>query len=214
MKNLLDFCFATVVFWCGGIRHHVRNGQWLRRERAGSFFTMPATRSRQLGADADHWTAKFLFQLVFAGTAATIVSGAMAERTKFSCYLILQLRYQRSLSTLFPATGSGAAAGSARRAFLILPARPSCTRSAAGSAVRGDGHRSPASGSTVRTARQNAIPGHNFPLMILGVFILWLGWFGFNPGSTMMASGDGDPSDTSPSPRTRRRVPGQSPRCS
>ncbi|MBI4579053.1 MAG: ammonium transporter, partial [Planctomycetes bacterium] len=88
MKNLLDFCFASVVFYLIGFGVMFGAGnQWfgtsgfLLRETAADTFSSLSWTS--VGLDA-----KFIFQLVFAGTAATIVSGAMAERTKFSCYLI------------------------------------------------------------------------------------------------------------------------------
>jgi Amt family ammonium transporter len=190
MKNLLDFCFATVGYWFIGFGVMFGAGTawygssgFMLHDLGGTFDSLSWT---PVGLDA-----KFLFQLVFAGTAATIVSGAMAERTKFSCYLI----YSILISVLiYPVAGhwiwgGGWLAGQGMFDFAGSTVVHSVGGwlGLCGAVVVG-----PRLGKYSPDGRVNAIPGHNFGFMVLGVFILWLGWFGFNPGSTMMATGSGD----------------------
>lgn len=190
MKNLLDFCFASVFFYVVGfgIMFGAGNalfgtsGFLLKESSPDTFASLSWTK---VGLDA-----KFIFQLVFAGTAATIVSGAMAERTKFSCYLV----YSIFISLIiYPISGHWIWGGGwlAGRGFFDFAGSTVVHSvggwlSLCGAIVVG-----PRLGKYGPDGKVNAIPGHNFPLMILGVFILWLGWFGFNPGSTMAAIGYG-----------------------
>ena len=138
-----------------------------------------------------NWTgvplmAKFMFQLVFAATTATIVSGAMAERTKFASYLV----YSVIISAfVYPVVGhwiwgGGWLAKLGMWDFAGSTVVHSCGGwvSLAGAIMVG-----PRLGKFSPGGKANAIPGHSLPMAALGVFILWLGWFGFNPGSTMAA---------------------------
>jgi Amt family ammonium transporter len=199
MKNLLDFCFASIVFWLIGFGVMFGSGNgwfgtsgWLLREASADTFASLA------------WTpvstdCKFLFQLVFAGTAATIVSGAMAERTKFSAYLIYSVFIS---AVVYPVSGHwiwgggilspGEANWFGKDKGFFDFAGSTVVHSVGGwMALCGAKVLGPRIGKYGADGKVNAIPGHNYPLMILGVFILWLGWFGFNPGSTMMATGMG-----------------------
>lgn len=196
MKNLLDFCFATVAFWVigfgimfgAGNPYFGTSGFFLQ----GGEETFKSLSWTPVGIDA-----KFFFQLVFAGTAATIVSGAMAERTKFSCYLV----YSVFISLLiYPVSGHWIWGGGFLAPGGWFGEGKGFFDFAGSTVVHSVGGWIALCGAVVLGARigkygpagrVNAIPGHSFPLMILGVFILWLGWFGFNPGSTMMATGYG-----------------------
>jgi Amt family ammonium transporter len=143
----------------------------------------------------DPWVLAFwMFQVVFAATAATIVSGAMAERTKFVAYLL----YSAVLSALiYPIFGSWAwgglfhGSGWLEGLGFIDFAGSTVVHSIGGwVALAGAIVLGPRIGKYTKDGKARAIPGHNLPLAALGVFILWLGWFGFNPGSTTAASKD------------------------
>jgi Amt family ammonium transporter len=135
-----------------------------------------------------------MFQVVFAATAATIVSGAMAERTKFSGYLI----YSVLISALiYPVFGSWAwgslykGGGWLENLGFIDFAGSTVVHSVGGwAALAGAIVLGPRLGKYTKDGKVKPILGHNMPLAALGVFILWLGWFGFNPGSTTAANKD------------------------
>jgi Amt family ammonium transporter len=135
-----------------------------------------------------------MFQVVFAATAATIVSGAMAERTKFVGYLI----YSAVISAvIYPIFGSWAWGGLFKgKGWLeslgfIDFAGSTVVHSVGGwAALAGAMVLGPRLGKYTKDGRIKPILGHNMPLAALGVFILWLGWFGFNPGSTTAANKD------------------------
>lgn len=155
----------------------------------------PATGDAYQGAYSSiAWTgvplyAKFFFQLVFAGTAATIVSGVVAERIKFVSFLIFSFLL---VAFLYPITGhwiwgGGWLAGLGMWDF----AGSSVVHSVGGWAgLTGALVLGPRIGKYAANGRVNAIQGHNMTSVFTGCFILWLGWFGFNPGSTM-GVGDG-----------------------
>jgi Amt family ammonium transporter len=196
MKNMMDFCFATVAFWFVGFGVMFGAGSdwfgssgFMLHDSGKTFESLAWT---PVGLDC-----KFFFQLVFAGTAATIVSGAMAERTKFTSYLI----YSFVISlVIYPVSGHwiwGGGALSAGHLFgekgMFDFAGSTVVHSVGGwIALCGAVVLGPRIGKYNKDGSANTIPGHNFGQMMLGVFILWLGWFGFNPGSTMMATGMGD----------------------
>ena len=140
-----------------------------------------------------NWTgvpllAKFFFQLVFAGTAATIVSGAVAERIKFVDFVIFSFIL---VAILYPITGHWIwGAGWLAAAGFYDFAGSTVVHSVGGwAALAGIIVLGPRLGK-FKDGKVHPIPGHNLSLATLGVFILWLGWFGFNPGSTM-GVGDG-----------------------
>lgn len=132
--------------------------------------------------------AKFLFQLVFAATAATIVSGAMAERTKFSSYLMYSVII---LAFIYPISGHWIWGGGwlASLGFWDFAGSTVVHSVGAWIALVGAAMLGPRIGKYAADGTPRAIPGHSIPMAGLGVFILWLGWFGFNPGSTMSAVG-------------------------
>ena len=187
MKNLMDFSVGSLVFWAlgFGLMFGASNG-WIG---TSGFFLSDYT------PGGDPWVLAFwMFQAVFCATAATIVSGAMAERTKFSGYLI----YSAVISgIIYPIFGSWAwgglfnGGGWLESLGFIDFAGSTVVHSVggwaalAGTLVLGARH-----GKFGKDGSIRPIPGHNIPLATLGVFILWLGWFGFNPGSTTAASRD------------------------
>ncbi|HEY8368875.1 MAG TPA: ammonium transporter [Thermodesulfobacteriota bacterium] len=153
----------------------------------------PATGDAYQGAySAISWAtvplyAKFFFQLVFAGTAATIVSGAVAERIKFRSFIVFAFVIT---ALLYPITGHWIWGGGwlAELGFWDF-AGSTVVHSVGGwAALTGAIVLGPRIGKYGKDGRVNPIPGHSMPLATLGALILWLGWFGFNPGSTMAAA--------------------------
>jgi ammonia channel protein AmtB len=127
--------------------------------------------------------AYWLFQVVFAATAATIVSGAMAERTKFSAYLIYTVFIS---AIIYPVAGHWIWGGGwLSKLGMVDFAGSTVVHSIGGMAgLIGAIMVGPRLGKYNSDGSSNVIAGHNMPLAALGVFILWFGWFGFNPGST------------------------------
>ena len=131
------------------------------------------------------WT-KFFFQLVFAGTAATIVSGAVAERIKFGAFYIFTFLM---VGIIYPITGHWIWGGgwSAKLGMFDF-AGSTVVHSVGGwAALAGIIVLGPRIGKYSKDGKVLPIPGHSMALATLGVFVLWFGWFGFNPGSTMAA---------------------------
>jgi Amt family ammonium transporter len=185
MKNLVDFSMGSIVFWALGF------GLMFGASSTGWFGTSGFFLS-DFSPDGDPWVLAFwMFQVVFAATAATIVSGAMAERTKFSGYLI----YTVFISGLiYPVFGSWAwgsllnGGGWLEGLGFIDFAGSTVVHSVGGwAAPAGAMVLGPRMGKYLKNGQVKPILGHNIPLAALGVFILWLGWFGFNPGSTTTA---------------------------
>lgn len=183
-KNLMDFSIGTLAFWVIGYGIMFGTGNGF----IGAF---------ELFSKVDHGAAAgipnlalFFFQLVFAATASTIVSGAMAERTKFKSYLIYSLVISL---IIYPISGHWVWGGG-WLSQLKIPmhdfAGSTVVHSVGGwLALAGALVLGPRIGK-YKNGKVNAIPGHSLTLGTLGVFILWIGWFGFNPGSTL---GMGDP---------------------
>jgi len=188
MKNLMDFAMGSLAFWAVGfgIMFGVTHTGWFGT--SGFFLS-------DFAKNGDPWTLAFwMFQVVFAATAATIVSGAMAERTKFVGYLI----YSAVISAvIYPVFGSWAwgslfhGGGWLEKLGFIDFAGSTVVHSVGGwAALAGAIVLGPRIGKYTPDGKVKAIPGHNIPLASLGVFILWFGWFGFNPGSTTAANTD------------------------
>jgi len=185
MKNLMDFSVGTIAFFLIGF------GLMFGKTNGLFGTTLFGLSGVEPGTD---WNWTFLiFQTVFAATAATIVSGAMAERTKFVGYLVYSF-----FITLFiyPIFGSWAWGGLLdgngwleKLGFLDFAGSTVVHSIGGWLALAGAIVLGPRIGKYGPDKKPKAILGHNIPLAALGVFILWFGWFGFNPGST--TSGDG-----------------------
>ncbi|MBP9913824.1 MAG: ammonium transporter [Opitutaceae bacterium] len=205
-KNFIVFAISTVSFWVLGWGLMFGDGNsWFGT--SGLWFVSGADNSPALGGgyesmnpfsttayagvyNAINWTpvplwAKFFFQLVFAGTAATIVSGAVAERIKIGSFIVFSFVL---VALIYPVTGhwiwGGGYLGSNNfRDF----AGSTVVHSVGGwAALAGVMVLGPRLGK-YKDGKVHPIPGHNMTSAALGVLILWLGWFGFNPGSTMAA---------------------------
>ncbi len=175
MKNLMDFAGGSLIFWAVGwaIMYGASYGGF------GSNLFLFSEDSSVL--------RDWIFQVVFAATAATIVSGAMAERTKFNAYLV----YSVVISGLiYPVFGSFTWGGGFLNELGFHDfAGSTIVHSVGGwAALMGAIILGPRIGKYIKKdgkVEVKAIPGHNLPLAALGVFILWFGWFGFNCGSTL-----------------------------
>lgn len=194
MKNLMDFSIGSLCFFLVGFG--IMFGATSSGVFGMSFFGMQGIID---SGDGNAWGYTFLiFQTVFAATAATIVSGAMAERTKFSSYILYSIGITLLIYPLFGKWAWGSLFIEDGAGWLeTLPTGAFCDFAGstvvhsvggwlalAGAIVLG-----PRIGKYGPDKRARAIPGHNLPLATLGVFILWVGWFGFNPGSTTVGDG-------------------------
>ncbi len=185
MKNLMDFSIGSIAFWAigFGIMFGATSTGWFGTT---GFFLSDFT------PDGDPWVLAFwMFQVVFAATAATIVSGAMAERTKFTGYIFYSIFVS---ALIYPVFGSWAwgsllnGSGWLEGFGFIDFAGSTVVHSVGGwAALAGAIVLGPRLGKYTKDGKIKPIMGHNIPLAALGVFILWLGWFGFNPGSTTTA---------------------------
>ncbi|MHC4159383.1 MAG: ammonium transporter [Planctomycetota bacterium] len=187
MKNLMDFSIGTIAFFLlgFGLMFGVTNGL---------FGTTDFAIKNILG-DGEHWNYTFLmFQTVFAGTAATIVSGAMAGRTKFKAYLVYSVFICAFIYPIFGSWAWGSLLngnGWLEKLGFCDFAGSTVVHSVGGwLALAGAIMLGPRLGKYGPDKKPRAILGHNIPLAALGVFILWFGWFGFNPGSTTVGNGE------------------------
>lgn len=186
MKNLLDFSFGALLFWAIGYAIMYCSGDdydWLGFDSALAFMG-----SANAPADSEGYgfSAGWFFQVVFAATAATIVSGAMAERTKLSSYIIYTCVIT---AVVYPISGHWIWGGGWLADMGIRDFAGSTVVHSVGAwaALAGAIIVGPRLGKYNKDGSVNAIAPHNLPLATLGVFILWFGWYGFNPGSTLAA---------------------------
>jgi Amt family ammonium transporter len=198
-KNFVVFAVSSLAFWFVGWGLMFGNGTGFMGTEGllmlGGADNSPATGDAYAGAySAIAWTgipleAKFFFQLVFAGTAATIVSGAVAERVKFLSFVIFSLILT---AVIYPITGHWIwGAGWLGGAGFWDFAGSTTVHSVGGwAALAGIIVLGPRIGKFTKDGKVHPITGHNMTSVFTGCFVLWLGWFGFNPGSTM-AVGDG-----------------------
>ena len=164
------------------------SGLWLLSGADNS----PATGDAYKGVySAINWTgipleAKFLFQVVFTATAATIISGAVAERIKFSAFFLFSILMG---AVLYPITGHWIWGGGWLAGWGMWDFAGSTVVHSVGgwAALAGAIMLGPRLGKYTKEGKVSPIPGHSIALATLGVFVLWFGWFGFNPGSTMAA---------------------------
>ena len=188
MKNLMDFSVGSLAFWAIGF------GLMFGVSKAGLFGTSGFFLS-DFKPGSDPWVLAFwMFQVVFAATAATIVSGAMAERTKFTGYLVYSIFISGLIYPIFGSWAWGSlfhGGGWLEKLGFIDFAGSTVVHSVGGwAALAGAIVLGPRIGKYDKAGKVRPILGHSMPLAALGVFILWLGWFGFNPGSTTTANKD------------------------
>jgi Amt family ammonium transporter len=194
-KNFIVFSISAIAFWAVGFALMFGDGNGLLGW-SGWFLlgpdNSPATGEVYSGIFSSlNWTgvplaAKFFFQLAFAATAATIVSGAVAERIKFLTFLAFSFVL---VAVVYPIGGHWAWGGGwlAELGFSDF-AGSTVVHSVGGwAALTGAFFLGAREGKFGPDGKARPIPGHNMSLATLGTFILWLGWFGFNPGSTMAA---------------------------
>lgn len=195
-KNFIVFAVSSLAFFVFGWGLMFGNGNPLVGLQ-GLFMLSGADNSPAAGAayqgaySAISWAtvpllAKFFFQLVFAGTAATIVSGAVAERIKYSSFIVFSFLM---VGIIYPIVGHWIWGGGwlATSGFWDF-AGSTVVHSVGGwAALAGALVLGSRIGKFKEDGSPNAIPGHNMGLATIGAFVLWLGWFGFNPGSTMAA---------------------------
>jgi Amt family ammonium transporter len=219
-KNFIVFAASTISFWVIGWGLMFGDGNlWMgfhgllglsgpdnSPALGEAYMSMnPFSATRYEGVySAINWTpvplwAKFFFQLVFAGTAATIVSGAVAERIKFGSFLVFSFLL---VAFVYPISGhwiwGGGILGSTPAESGIASFFGNFRDFAGSTVVHSVGGWAALAGVLVlgprlakyKDGKVNAIPGHNLTSAATGVLVLWLGWFGFNPGSTM-AAGNG-----------------------
>jgi len=181
-KNLIDFALGSLLFWAIGF-------SFMFGEDIAGFIGKPDLLFLHEMNGAIPAEAFLIFQTVFAATAATIVSGAMAERTEFKAYFYYSIAIS---AIIYPISGHWVWGGG----WLSQMSTPfhdfagSTVVHAVGGiiALTGAMALGPRLGK-YSGKKAKAIPGHNMTYGALGVFILWLGWFGFNPGSQLAASG-------------------------
>ncbi len=184
MKNLMDFAIGSVSYYVIGF------GLMFGASAAGlvGVTGLIHPESIELGAFTSLTPGVFIFfQTVFAATAATIVSGAMAERTQFRAYVI----YSFVISLcIYPVSGHWIWGGGwlAQMGFHDFAGSTAVHSVGGWAALVGAMMLGPRIGKYNKDKKPNAIPGHNLPLGAAGVFLLWIGWFGFNPGSTLAAN--------------------------
>ncbi len=184
MKNLMDFAIGSVVFWVVGFS--IMFGDSV----GGLFGSIQLLISGDMFHPDNIGLFTFvMFEGVFCATAATIVSGAMAERTRFISYCI----YSAIISAvIYPVSGHWIWGGGwlSQLGFLDFAGSTAVHLVGGVAAFVGAAMLGPRIGKYDKEGKSKAIPGHSLTLGALGVFILWFGWFGFNPGSTLSASGD------------------------
>lgn len=188
MKNLMDFSFGSIAYWIIGFGIMFGAGNLLFGT-SGFFLRDTGGTFASLDWSTVPLAAKYFFQMVFAATAATIVSGAMAERTKFIAYIIYSIVIS---AFIYPVVGHWIWGGGWLAEIGMWDFAGSTVVHGVGGwiALTGAIMLGPRLGKYNPDGSSNAIPGHSIPLATLGVFILWFGWFGFNPGSTMAAVPD------------------------
>ncbi len=184
MKNFMDFSLGTIVFWFVGF------GLMFGEDIGGIIGAPDFFVKNYDTGDAGYPPLVFLFfQTVFCATAATIVSGAMAERTKFSAYCAYSILISL---VIYPISGHWIWGGGwlAEMGFHDF-AGSTCVHMVGGvCALVGAWILGPRIGKYNKDGSANAIQGHSITLACLGMFILWMGWFGFNGGSSVSMTGD------------------------
>jgi Amt family ammonium transporter len=187
-KNLIVFALATIAYWAfgfslmfGGDNPFIGTGGWFLSGEAGVYGLAPFPEGLPV-------TVFFLFQAAFAGTAATIVSGAVAERIKFGSFmifsfLIVAFAYSITGHWVWSANGWLGSIGFADFAGSTVVHSVGGWAALVGASLLG-----PRTGKYAEDGTMKGIPPHNMSIATLGGLILWIGWFGFNPGSELAAN--------------------------
>jgi Amt family ammonium transporter len=196
-KNVVVFGIASLAFWLAGFALMFGDGNaiiglsgWMLHGADNSPVTGAGYHGvyTALAAAGVPLDAKFFFQLVFAGTAATIVSGAVAERIKFSAFLIFSFVL---VALVYPLAGHWVRGGWLAGLGFVDFAGATVVHSVGGwAALSGVILLGPRLGKYLPNGDARPVPAHNMTAATLGAFILWLGWFGFNAGSTMAVEPD------------------------
>jgi len=197
-KNFIVFAISSIAFWMIGFGFMFGDGNPMVGLTAFFPNLLPYDAPKIAGVASLDWAnvspaVKFFFQLAFAGTAATIVSGAVAERIKFHTFMVFSFII---VGLLYPLTGhwiwgGGWLSTGGNGAFAPFHdfAGSTVVHSVGGwAALAGILLLGPRIGKYGKDGKVNPIPGHSMALAAIGCFVLWLGWFGFNPGSTMQAN--------------------------
>ncbi|MEO8050256.1 MAG: ammonium transporter [Acidobacteriota bacterium] len=192
-KNFVVFAFSTLAYWAVGFAFMFGDGTSILG--LNGWFLGGADNSPEMGEvykgifSSLNWTgvpllAKFFFQLVFAGTAATIVSGCVAERIHYKSFIVFTLIL---VGISYPTTGHWIWGGGWLASMGFRDFAGSTVVHAVGgwAGLAGILLLGPRNGKFKKDGSVQPIPGHSMALVFLGGLILWLGWFGFNPGSTM-----------------------------
>lgn len=186
MKNLMDFCIGTPVFWLIGFGLMFGDGNGFIGTIKG--IASPSNYGTSMCPDGVPFWAFLIFQTVFCATAATIVSGSMAERTKFISYCV----YSFIISlVVYPIEAHWIWGGGwlAEMGFHDFAGSTAVHMTGGAAALVGAAILGPRIGKYDKDGKPKAIPGHSLTLGALGVFILWFCWFGFNGASTVSMEG-------------------------
>ena len=180
MKNLMDFSLGTPIFWILGFG--------IMFGAASPFFGGFDFFADGVVGEGYDWTT-LIFQTVFCATAATIVSGSMAERTKFSAYCIYSMIIS---AVIYPVSGHWIWGGGwlAELGFHDFAGSTAVHMVGGVAALIGAAILGPRIGKYTKDGKARAIPGHSLTLGALGCFILWFCWFGFNGGSSLSLATD------------------------
>ena len=187
MKNLMDFCIGTPAFWIIGFGIMFGSGNGFFGKIGG--LASEANYGNGMLPDGVPFWAFLIFQTVFCATSATIVSGAMAERTKFSSYCLYSLMISL---IVYPVSGHWIWGGGwlAEMGFHDFAGSTAVHMVGGVAACIGAAILGPRIGKYGKDGKPKAIPGHSLTLAALGCFILWFCWFGFNGASTVSMEGD------------------------
>ena len=194
-KNVMDLCVGVLLYFFIGFNLMYPGDAWTVDGYLGNFTPFVVASD---GTDYGDYSsyADFLFQVAFAATAATIVSGAVAGRMKFSAYLV----YSAILTGLiYPISGAWKWGGGWCDAMGFQDFAGSVVVHAVGgfAGLAGAIFLGPRIGRFTKGGKSGPIPGHNISFAALGVFILWVGWYGFNPGSQLTYAGAANANATS-----------------
>ncbi len=186
MKNMMDFCVGVLAFACVGFAFAFGSGN--KFIGTNGWFLGEDISLNYLDGITITLPTFFIFQVAFAATAATIVSGAMAERTKFLSYIIYSLLIT---AFVYPVvvhwTWGGGWLANLDTPYVDFAGSGIVHMTGGIAAIVGAAFLGPRIGKYGKDGKPRAIPGHSIPFAVIGVFILLVGWFGFNPGSLLEA---------------------------